>query len=192
MRCIAMSVLLIASLNSFAYGTVTTFENRAAWQTTIGDYTNITFQGFPEHTLISTQYAGLGVVFPDGNDVIEYHQLLLNDGIGLKSSDLIYGTIHMSFAQPMYGVAVDFLGIVDIQLYSSGQLIYSSPTFSDVSGPFAGLLSTVPFDAAVIRDPSDGVVVIDDLYFGPPIPAPSGFAIFALAPLIQRRRRSRR
>jgi MYXO-CTERM domain-containing protein len=186
-RIVVVTALLAVCAPSSA--TVTRYINRTVWQSAIGDDTQITFQGFPEHTLITDQYADLGVLFTDRHDFIRYNDSFLNDGVGLGSTDLIYGTIHMSFAEPLYAIASDFLGIIDIQLFSDGRMIYGSDPFDDSQSRFGGLISTVPFDAVVIRDPSNGVVVIDDLYFGPPIPAPGALAAFAVVALLQRRRR---
>jgi hypothetical protein len=57
-------------------------------------------------------------------------------------------------------------------------------------GNFGGLVSTEPFDRAVIWDYGDNVA-IDDLHFGPPIPAPSAAALIGGALLGARRRRER-
>jgi hypothetical protein len=173
---------------TFANATATTYEDRSLWQNIVGDHTTITFQGFPNHTLITDQYAHLGVLFTDGHDFIRYNDSFLNDGVGLGSTDIIYGTIHMSFAQPLYAIASDVLSLIDIQLFSDGRMIYGSDPFDDSQSRFGGLISTVPFDAVVIRDPSDGAVSIDDLYFGPPIPAPGTLAAFAVVLLTPRRR----
>ena len=77
-----------------------------------------------------------------------------------------------------------------MQLYANGEMIYQSNVFDTVQSRFGGLLSTVPFDMAVIRDPSDGSVNIDDLYFGPPIPAAGGLGLLGVALLVSRRSRA--
>lgn len=192
MRSVSVILFLLSPVTccSSSQAVVTIFTQRSDWQSTVGPHTSITFHGFPKHTLITTQYAQLGVVFPDGNDVIDYNDSFLNDGVGLVSNDFVFGTIHMTFAQPITSIAADFLGTMDIQLFERGQLIYNSPVFFDSSSRFRGLASTTPFDAAVIRDPSNGAVNIDDLYFGPPIPAPGAVGVMALVALARTRRRN--
>jgi hypothetical protein len=57
--------------------------------------------------------------------------------------------------------------------------------------PFVGFYSTTPFDAVIAQD-VDGVVTLDNVYFGPGIPAPGGLAVLGLFAAItaSRRRRS--
>jgi len=173
-----------------AQAVVTEFINKSAWQSAVGEHATITFQGFPEHTLITNQFTSLGVLFADGTDRVLFNDSLLNDGIGLRSSDLIYGTIRLEFSQPMTAVGSDFLGGIDILLYNQGTLFYDSSDFDTVQSRFGGVISTIPFDTAVIRDPSNGVVVIDDLFFGPAVPGPGALGLLGMAALIHRRRRS--
>jgi len=172
-----------------AAAAVTEFINKSAWQTAAGEHASITFQGFPEHTLITSQFTSLGVLFADGTDRVLFNDSLLNDGIGLHSSDIVIGTIRLEFTQPMTAVGSDFLGRIDILLFSQGTLIFDSTDFSTVQSRFGGLISTVAFDAAVIRDPGDGVVVIDDLFFGPAVPGPGAFGVLGVIALYSRRRR---
>jgi hypothetical protein len=153
-----VSFVTFTSITAFApnvEAVVTEYWFRQQWQSVVGPYTAITFQGYPKGTLIDKEYAVLGVIFPDGNDVIEYHPLLINDGVGLLSNDLVHGIITMQFDEPRTAVACDFLGIMDIWLYANGQLIWDSVDFFDSASRFGGLTSTVPFDRVLIRDPSN-------------------------------------
>ncbi len=84
---------------------------------------------------------------------------------------------------------MDFPGLVQFELFHNGEPVYTSTVFSDILGNFAGLLSTQPFDAALISDPSDDAVFIDDLHFG--VPTPPTLALLAFAALIACRRRRR-
>ncbi len=82
---------------------------------------------------------------------------------------------------------MDFPGLMRIELYDQGRLIYTSSNFLPGGvGNFAGLLSDAPFDAAVLIDPL-GEAEIDDLHFG--VPAPGALPLLALGALTQRRRR---
>jgi hypothetical protein len=170
---------VISTVCASSQASVTEYFNRTSWGNAVGPYTTITFQGYPKGTLISTQYAHLGVVFPDGNDTIEYNDSFVNDEWGLNSNSLVHGIITLDFNEPMSAVACDFLGLIDIWLYAEGELIWESAVFSDDASRFGGLVSTVPFDVALIRDPTDGSVNIDDLYFGGAVPGPSALALFA-------------
>ena len=93
----------------------------------------------------------------------------------------------------MTSIAADFRGGLRYDLFSEGELIYTSGNFAG-SGPghFAGLVSTIPFDSAVLTDWNRNQVFVDNLHFGPPIPAPGaiGLIVFAaVGPLHGRRRR---
>jgi len=186
---ILVTILGTGLCSTIANAEVTRYINKLNWQTAIGSHVAVTFQGFEKHTVITEQYSSLGVLFGDGNDAIRMSPSLLNDGVGLSSNDSIYGIITMQFTQPIHAVACEFLGDIDMQLYSNGELIYQSSVFDTVQSRFGGLISSAPFDKAIIRDPSDSVVVIDDLYFGPPIPAPGALALLGLAAMVGPRRR---
>jgi hypothetical protein len=78
---------------------------------------------------------------------------------------------------------------MQIQLYWQGELTYTSSDFLHVgAGFFAGLISSEPFDAAILLDPM-GAVFIDDLHFGPPIPAPGVMAMMTLLACARTRKR---
>jgi MYXO-CTERM domain-containing protein len=184
--CLMASLLAAVSV---ARAEVVEFTDPDAWAAAAGPFTTIDFTGFPEGTPITDQYADLGVVFTGGLEHIDLSSAFLNDGVGLVSA---FADIQAEFAAPQFWIAVDFPGELQFELYSGGQLIYTSSAFDDIMGHFAGLVSTEPFDRANIFDPTDDVVAIDDLHFGPPIPGSPAFALLGLAGLISRRRRDRR
>ena len=167
------------------------FTDRAEWEAAVGSFTTIDFTGFPEFTLITTQYQDLGVTFTDGDDFTRFNpSAFVNDGWGLNGG--IGGDIDLSFETPQRWIAVDFPGEMRLFLFSGGKLIYFSSVFSagaDGIGGFGGLVSSEPFDAAVILDPIDDFVFIDDLHFG--VPAPAGLWLLTLAGLWHARRRRR-
>ena len=149
--------------------------DKTEWQSSVGEYTTIDFTGFPDGTKITDQYADLGVLF--GSDIIA-HGPSFQDGAGLHG---VYPTpIEIWFDEPVTSVATDFLGDLLIELYSGDELIYTSSYFGYFS-KFGGVVSTEPFDGVKILDPSDFGVVIDNLYFGPPIPGPSALALLGVA-----------
>ncbi len=95
----------------------------------------------------------------------------------------------MSFDAPIRGIGADYPGAIRFTLINDDQIIYESPAFG--SGPmFTGLLSSVAFDEVVLYDWGGSLphAIIDDLHFGPAIPAPPVLAIFGVI-LIPRRRR---
>ncbi len=170
-------------------GFVEEFTDKDQWIAAVGDFTTIGFTGFPDGTFITEQYADLGILFTGGGENIFFNDGFLNDGVGLDSG--FFTDIVMEFDTPQLWIAVDFPGTVQFELFSAGELIYTSTAFGGGGvGFFAGLVSTESFDMAVILDPSGGNSDIDDLHFG--VPSPGGIALLALASLFfTRRRRSR-
>ncbi|MCH8165665.1 MAG: PEP-CTERM sorting domain-containing protein [Planctomycetes bacterium] len=168
-------------------GFVEEFTDKDSWIAAVGRFTTIDFTGFPDGTFITDQYADLGVLFVGGNESIFLNNSFPNDGAGLRSP---FTDIVMEFDEPQLWIAVDFPGLIQFELFSAGELIYSSSAFGvGGAGNFAGLLSTEPFDMVAVLDPSDQVVNIDDLHFG--VPAPATLALLALGGLFfSRRRRS--
>ena len=181
----AVAALICASALP-AHAGVIEFTDRAEWEAAVGQFSTIDFTGFPKGTTITDQYADLGVFFADGNDFIRMGEFLFpNDGWGLGGG--FFDDIELSFDTPQFWIAVNYPGNIQLGLLREGVLIYTSTVFSDILGNFAGLLSTQPFDAALISDPSDDAVFIDDLHFG--VPAPGGLCLLALAAICHGRRR---
>lgn len=145
------------------------FTARTEWEAAVGAFTTIGFTGFPDGTFITDQYAELGVLFLDGDDNTFHSGIFLNDDWGLDGN----ASIHLLFDEPMAYIGVDFPGTMQMQLYNAGQLILTSSEFGGSgTGFFAGVLSSQLFDEVVINDWAGTEVSIDDLHFGPPIPAP--------------------
>ena len=159
--------LLVAGV-ARAEGGVREFLDPSEWQSAVGPFATIDFTGFPKGTLITDQYADLGVTFVEGNDTINFAPSFINDGSGLDGNG---ATIAIAFDRPQMWMAVDYPGDVQIELYSDDVLVFTSGLFGGGgAGNFLGLLSTEAFDAAVLSDPIDDAVFIDDLHFGPPPP----------------------
>ncbi len=168
------NILTVAAAIQFAAATaaqecdVRVFFDRAEWEAEAGPFTTIRFTEFPRGTFITNQYADLGVLFTDGNDEITHKQSYKNDGAGLDGN----GRISLSFAMPQQVLAVDFPGAIRFELFDGDTLIYQSLAYVGAgAGFFVGLVSTEPFDRAILSDPVDTFVFIDDLHFGPPCPA---------------------
>jgi hypothetical protein len=189
MRVSIVAAALCSMHTLASHGAVVQYNNKSAWQAAAGSHSTINFTGYPQATLITNQYSNLGVAFTDGIDLIHLSGSFVNDGAGLNGA---IDEIEVTFSQPMSSIAIEFPGFAAIHLYSNRSLIYQSTAFGSTPvGNFGGLISDFSFDRAVIYDPS-GDVFIDDLHFGPPIPAPGALAIFGLAGLMcsQKRRRA--
>ncbi|MCH8150793.1 MAG: hypothetical protein IH830_00285 [Planctomycetes bacterium] len=168
-----------------ALGGVIEFTDPLEWQAAVGPFTTIDFTGFPDGTPITDQYADLGVLFVGGNEHIFLSENAFpNDGAGLNSA---FADIVTQFDTPQLWIAVDFPGLIQFELFSGGELIYTSSVFDDILGPFAGLLSTEPFDMVALDGPAGLTVNIDDLFFG--VPGPGGLPLLALGSLFSTRRR---
>jgi hypothetical protein len=177
---LATAVALVAAAP--ARSSVIVFLDRAEWEAAVGKLTTIDFTGFDEGTFITDQYADLGIIFSDGNDSIYASSAFVNDGWGLDGN----GDIVLAFDQPQAWIGFDYPGFLEVELYSDGELFFESDSFGGGVGNFLGLLSTEPFDAAVLID-FIGEAAIDDLHFG--VPAPGSICLLSLAAIHRTRRR---
>lgn len=102
-------------------------------------------------------------------------------------------SIQPQFFDDQFALGIFYKGAVAVRLYSEGTLVFDSGTVVTF-GPwrFLGITSTIGFDLVQIEDPTDSVVVIDNLYFGGAVPGPGGVTVLAMGWLIGcgRRRRS--
>ena len=160
------------------------FTDKDEWIAAVGAFTTIGFTEFPSGTFVTDQYADLGILFTDGNDIIVCcgKETFPEDGAGLDGN----GDIAVAFDTPQLWIGADFPGFLDIELYFQGKLFHTGVFGFGGVGNFGGMLSTQPFDAAVLIDPL-GEAEIDDLHFG--VPAPGTLPLLALGALWTRRRR---
>ncbi len=185
-----VAALLAGLVSTHARADVIEFIDKDKWFAAVGEVTTIDFTGFEKGTLITDQFAELGVVFNGLGHFIDQDDVTYEDGWGLFRVGDPSNPIDLSFTTPQSWIAVDFPGAVQFELFSQGRLIYTSNGFSDEGDPpgFAGLVSTELFDAVLITDPR-GDVFIDNLHFG--VPAPGTLALLGLAAAFPRRRRRR-
>ena len=109
--------------NGVVFGGFMEFTDKDEWIAAVGDFTTIGFTGFPDGTFITDQYAHLGILFTDGNDNIFLNDgAFPNDGAGLDGNV----NISVSFDTPQAWIGVDFPGVLQIELFSSGRLFYTS------------------------------------------------------------------
>ncbi len=171
-RNVSLPTLCAVVLGFSAAGTaspgVLEFEDKDEWLAVIGPLVTVDFVGFADGTLITDQYADLGVVFTDSDDRVACCDDITwpNDGAGMDGN----GDITVVFDTPMAYIGVDYPGGMHFELYREGVLIYESSEFVPGGvGNFAGLVSTELFDMAVLMDvPPSSEAEIDDLHFGPP------------------------
>lgn len=181
---------VLAFVSSIARAEIQEFTNKGQWQAAAGTHETITFAEFPNQ-VITSQYADLGISFTDGLYFTFAADAFVNDGIGLGAS-LQTPPIILEFAVSMMSIGADHPGALRITLFYNGSLIHtSSLSGTSGTGHFIGLVSDIPFNRAVLLDPLGGTS-IDDLHFGPPIPAPPAcaLALLGFAALVTRRRRS--
>src|SRR5437870_10741074 len=185
-RIFVMAAVIISA--SRAIGDVTVFANKPGWEAAVrGNYSTIDFTGFADGTPISNQYLSEGVTF-SGLAFIFASAIFVNDGWGLHGP----GGLHIAFGSRQNWVGVDYPGAVEFQLFNDGQLFYTSPFFQPGGvGNFAGLVSDTNFDEVYIFRPApfENQVFIDDLHWGPAIPAPGALGLFFVTALSSRRRR---
>ncbi len=186
-------VAALAVLAGTCRAQVTAITDRTQWQSAVGPYTSVTFEGLSDFTIVTDQYAEQGILFTDGNDFVRTTGSY-SDGHGLVSTDGFgnLGMIHISFLQPVQSIALDFIGSLQLALYNDGALIFTSNQYVAGFTPFVGLISIAPFDAAVVFDYNDPTVAIDNIHFGPPIPAPGTLALISLSAAASAGRRKRR
>jgi len=142
---ITLSAVFI--LNASLLADVTEFdEDFAGWQNAAGDFTFIGFTEYPQGTILTDQYADLGIVFPEANAaVIESDSF--EDGQGIfRDTPSGFDNIWVEFDQPITAIAVDFPGLIQFELFSNGNSIYLSNAFNDSAGGFVGLNSDNMFN----------------------------------------------
>jgi MYXO-CTERM domain-containing protein len=185
--CRLLAITLTCTATS-ARGEVREYTDYDEWRSAVGHFTTIQFTEYPPGTIVTDQYADLGILFTDGNDVVDEWSGY-NDGFGLWGP--AFDDVTVEFDSPRTAIAVHFPGLIQFDIYRADELIYRSSVFSDAYDDVAGLITTEPFDAALIYDPTGNGVAIDDLHFGPPIPAPGALGLLGFAALAGRRRQRR-
>jgi len=184
---IRISVLVVFQMMSRqAMADLVVYDDKAEWEAAVeGNFSTMDFTGFPENTIITDQYKHLGAVFSQGG-FIKYAAGFLQDGWALSSN---LDEFILEFDQPMNWIAADHPGNLQYFLYLDGVLVGETGHLGGGGiGFFSGVVSDIGFDQAIIRDPF-GSPNVDDLHFGPAIPAPAAWTIVALAGLAASRRR---
>ena len=166
---------LILAFCGSSRATVTTATNKTQWQNIVGPHTTITFVEYSNFTIITNQYAGLGIVFTDTNDYVFVNSTFPDNHALLNSAPFgQLGTVHMSFSQPRYSLGFDFTGHIQVELYYQGLPIFTSYGYVADVTPFLGFVSTTPFDGAKAWSFDTSQVNLDNIYFGPTSPPTTG------------------
>jgi len=166
-----VAVLALALIVPSAPADVVTYYDEDEWIADVGDPTFIGFTEYPVFTIITDQYAHLGVTFPE-TDEFTIDGDAYRDRAGLASG-FITDQIVMEFDGPRDSIGVYQPGILQIALYQRDTLVFESEAYID---GFQGLVTDTWFDRAIVYDPSSGTF-IDDIYFGPVIPGPGGLVV---------------
>ncbi len=171
-----------------AYADVQAFTDKQAWIDAVGDFNTIDFTGFEEGTIITDQYADLGVRFTTGYDEIDFSaDRYPNDNWGLDGN---LGYTTLAFDSPQYWFGADYAFGLGIWFFRDDELVLIASFGGQGGGNFGGIISDEPFDGLWLTgDPVICCPHIDDLYFG--VPGPGGLAVFIVAGAwIRRRTRS--
>jgi len=182
------AAFLIASVTNVSAANVQEFLDFDEWQNAAGDFTFIGFTEYPQGTILTDQYADLGITFPEANATVVESEFLFEDGHALGvDGPSGFDNIWVEFEEPVTAIGATFPGFLQIELFYDGKAINIPDPWG---GGFLGLVSTEPFDSAILVDPL-GSTFIDNLYFAPPIPSPGVLGGFAIAALCFHRRRRR-
>jgi len=185
----SLAALCVASAvaHSAAAAIVVT-NDPAEWASQTGSFTTLGFTELAHGEFLTDQYADLGVTFT-GTAVGWFSESAFpTDDHGIRG--WTSKVVEAQFAAPRTQLAVEFAGAVWVLLYLGDEFVAHTPVVAQSwNGPFLGIVSTMPFDRVEMLDPGLGVTLIDNIYFGAPIPAPGALVLIALAGLAGPRRR---
>jgi hypothetical protein len=169
-------------------GVVSYSSNFEGWQQVAGPYTSLTFTEFPAFTVITDQYAGLGVTLTNPTrNVVKFDAFAFQqDGVGIDAN----GMCELTFDTPMKAAAAHFFGSVHLQLFLGEVYLGEVQPWNQPLANVVAAVSTTPFDRIRFKSLSPlGEFTGDNIYFSP-IPSPGGVTVFvAFAGLGRRRRR---
>jgi hypothetical protein len=152
-----------AILATSAPAQITSYSDKPSYDAAVGAHATISFSEIPTGSILGTQYQPQGVTFIDGNDQTLFNGAFVVDGVGVAGN----GRVDVSFGGPQTHVGVEFPGALAIDLCSGTTFLDQSIHFAGAgAGFFGGVVSSLPFDRAVLRDWYDDAVYIDELHFG--------------------------
>ncbi|HMP36732.1 MAG TPA: hypothetical protein PKC43_04725 [Phycisphaerales bacterium] len=154
-----------------------TYTNLDDWTDATSGVTTINFDELPGFTHVTTQHSHLGVAFIGNSYIFQNSLLFPSDGVGLNGGISVQ-PITMDFSTPMTAIGVHFPTVFRYELDSNGELIALSFHLASMGpGSFAGIISEIPFDRAIIRSTGGASTVIDTRFSGGAIPGPGGVAV---------------
>jgi len=173
-----------------------TWQAQVAAPTTLLTFADIAPPGLP--VIFTDQYASLGVVASQGDDIIKYLRSGGTDGWRLHGRDITVPggdpSIELEFASPIGAIGFTANGGFQLDLFLRGLPVATDLSIGPFGPPwkFVGVVSDIQFDKAHLRPTGPGTgVIIDDLYFET-IPAPAAAPLLLLAAYhCSRRRRSK-
>ena len=165
----------------------TLYWDKPSWEAAVPGATTLSFSEFTDGAFLTDQYASLGVTFLNGDDQVTFGPITYpEDGWGIDAN----ADCHLLFDSDQFALAVLHPGLMKLKLYNDGTLVYSSFALGGSGyGFFNGVVSSVPFDEAVILAAVGSQINIDDIYFG--VPAPGVLPALLAAPMLMRSRRRR-
>jgi len=184
----AIGALITLAAGPTAHAEIVAHLTTDDWIDAVGpDYRFIDFTGLEAFVeIVTDQYADLGVHFigaPASTNVFAIDSDNFIDGEGILSLTEILiefdaPTSAIGFQLPASFARVDFLD-------GEGSVIDDAGT---IGGPFLGITTSFEFHGVKLLTTPDTAFQIDDLYLGPPIPAPAGIGLLSLAGAASRRR----
>jgi len=185
---VTIGAFILASAGSAPGGTIETFDEFDPWQNEAGPFTTIQFLGageLVEGTVVTDQFIDEGVIFAGWDEACQYCGKFFpgfsQDPWGINAGE----NADIRFTQPMTTFAAHFPGAMDFTVYNGDDIVFTTQ-FSDFmdNSNFGGFVSDQPFDRVVLHNPNFVPNVIwtyvDNIYFGPPIPAPGVLVVFAV------------
>ena len=157
------------------------YTDLSTFNAAAGAHTILTFTGLAGGTIITSQFAGQGVTFTDGDDRAALNGAFITDGAGVDAN----GSISLAFSGLRDSIGAEYPGGLQFQLFQGATLVYTSSQFGGSGTGFFAGVTGVTFDHAVISDWVDSAVFVDNLHFsgqvsGVPEPSTAGLFIIAL------------
>ena len=180
-RTIAGAGLAALVLSAPAFAETQLFFEKAEWEAAVGDYTTIDFTGFEDGEPLSDQYADLGVTAATSNAAFRRAPSIFpSDWWGVSST---FGPgINLAFDTPQRWIAADYPGAVAFRLFMDDVFLDEVQFFGGGTGFFGGLVFDHEFNRVEMVDVTDGIVSVDNLYFG--VPAPGAIGLLTLTLLV--------
>jgi len=197
-RIAVQATLFVSSLCCpMATGGFTVFQgDGSAWFEATPPYSEVTFADLPLNTLVTEQYANLGVHFTDtdGNWVLGPTPTYPQDQFGLNDNV----SVELTFDAPMWSFASFFPGDAKFSFFAGDVHLFTSGLLGGGGiNKFAGFTTDVAFDRVlIVGGPPDvfgnpDKVFFDDFYFSS-VPAPGALSWFTVMFWGSRRRRWRK